>query len=182
MSAAPTTAPEELFPASTIPADAASAFPAGYQLRPLRRADYAAGFLDCLRVLTWVGDDVTEAEFQERYDDMARSNGTYFYLVVEHEGRAVGTGALVAEKKFIHNRGKCGHIEEISIAKEHQGKGLGLKMVRALNALAAAVGCYKTILNCGERTEQFYVKCGYHNSGIEMSKYFEEAVDSYHRG
>lgn len=76
----------------------------------------------------------------------------------------------------------CGHIEEISIAKEHQGKGLGLKMVRALNALAAAVGCYKTILNCGERTEQFYVKCGYHNSGIEMSQYFEEAVDSYHRG
>ncbi|KAK8040109.1 hypothetical protein PG993_008520 [Apiospora rasikravindrae] len=173
--------PAELFPASLIPADAAGAFPAGYRLRPLRRDDHAAGFVDCLSVLTWVGD-MTEPEFHARYDDMAKSNGTYFYLVVEHAGRAVGTGALVAEKKFIHNRGKCGHIEEISIAKEHQGKGLGLQLVQALNALAAAVGCYKTILNCGERTEQFYVKCGYHNSGIEMSQYFEEAVDAYHRG
>lgn len=91
--------PAELFPASTIPADASNAFPEGYQLRPLRRDDYAAGFLDCLRVLTWVGD-LTEAEYHERYDDMASSNGTYFYLVIEHEGRAVGTGALVAEKKL----------------------------------------------------------------------------------
>lgn len=82
----------------------------------------------------------------------------------------------------IHNRGKVGHIEEISIAKEHQKKGLGLKMLDALDLLAVAVGCYKNILNCGPRTEQFYIKCGYHNSGIEMSRYFEEEQDAYHRG
>lgn len=92
--------PEELFPASLIPAAAAGALSdEGFRFRPLRREDFGQGFLDCLRVLTWVGD-YTEADFLERYDDMARSNGTYFYLVLEHGGRVVGTGALVVEKKL----------------------------------------------------------------------------------
>lgn len=69
------------------------------------------------------------------------------------------------------------------VAKEHQGKGLGLKMMQALEAVAVAVGCYKSILNCGPRNEPFYDKCGYYNSGIEMSRYFEEEQeDSYRRG
>lgn len=66
--------------------------------------------------------------------------------------------------------------------KEHQGKGLGIKIIRAVDAVALAVGCYKTILNCGPKTEAFYTKCGYFNSGTEMSHYFEEGKDSYHRG
>lgn len=90
--------PEELFPASLMPASA-DALPEGFRFRPLRRDDFGRGFLDCLRVLTWVGD-YTEADFLERYDDMAQSNGTYYYLVLEHDGRVVGTGALVVEKKL----------------------------------------------------------------------------------
>lgn len=68
------------------------------------------------------------------------------------------------------------------MAREHQGKGLGLAMMRALESVAVAVGCYKSILNCGPRNEPFYAKCGFENSGIEMSQYFEEATDAYHRG
>ncbi|OTA81877.1 hypothetical protein M434DRAFT_401205 [Hypoxylon sp. CO27-5] len=113
---------------------------------------------------------------------MAEAKGTYYFAVIEHEHRIVGTGALIVEKKFIHQRGKCGHIEEISIAKEHQGKGLGLKMIQALDSLAVNLGCYKNILNCGPRNEPFYVKCCYGNSGMEMSHYFEEERDDYHRG
>jgi glucosamine-phosphate N-acetyltransferase len=70
----------------------------------------------------------------------------------------------------------------IEVAKEHQSKGLGLKMMQALESVAVAVGCYKNILNCGPRNESFYAKCGYHNSGIEMSRYFEDEQDSYLRG
>lgn len=75
-----------------------------------------------------------------------------------------------------------GHIEEIAIVKELQGKGLGLKMIQAITALGESVGCYKNILNCGLHNEPFYAKCGYHNSGTEMSRYFDTAVDDYHRG
>ncbi|KAI0107289.1 acyl-CoA N-acyltransferase [Hypoxylon sp. NC0597] len=172
---------QPLFSASLISQDVSRSFPHGFTIRPLERGDYSKGFFDCLSVLTWIGD-VSEADFIERYDEMAEAKGTYYFTVIEHENRIVGTGALIVEKKFIHQRGRCGHIEEISVTKEHQGKGLGLKMIQALDSLAVNLGCYKNILNCGPRNEPFYVKCGYGNSGIEMSHYFEEERDDYHRG
>ncbi|GAP91588.1 putative glucosamine-phosphate N-acetyltransferase [Rosellinia necatrix] len=172
---------QSLFPASLISASVRDGLPDGFVIRPLARNDYGKGFYDCLRVLTWVADP-TEPEFLARFDEMAAAKNTYFFTVIEFQDRVIGTGCLVAEKKFIHNHGMCGHIEEIAVAKEHQGKGLGLKMMQALESVAVAVGCYKTILNCGPRNEPFYARCGYHNSGIEMSRYFEEEQDSYHRG
>lgn len=44
------------------------------------------------------------------------------------------------------------------MAKEHQGKGLGLKMIQALDGVGRSVGCYKNILNCGAKNEPFYVR------------------------
>lgn len=84
--------------------------------------------------------------------------------------------------RSIHDRGLVGHVEEIAISKELQGRGLGLRMIRALDSIGKNVGCYKNILNCGPQNEPFYVKCGYKNSGTEMSHYFEESKDDYHRG
>ncbi|KAI1375494.1 acyl-CoA N-acyltransferase [Hypoxylon crocopeplum] len=172
---------QPLFSPSLFSPEVYQSLPDGFTIRSLERTDYSKGFFDCLRVLTWVGD-ASEADFIERYDEMVEAKGTYYFAVIEYDGRIVGTGALVVEKKFIHGRGKCGHIEEISIAKEHQGKGLGLKMIQALDSVAVNLGCYKNILNCGLKNEPFYVKCGYHNSGIEMSHYFEAERDAYHRG
>ncbi|KUI60845.1 Glucosamine 6-phosphate N-acetyltransferase [Cytospora mali] len=174
-------ASDSLFSSSLISTEVSSSFPDGFTIRPLQKADFRKGYLDCLRVLTWVGD-VTEEEWNERYEEMEQAKGTYYLLAVEHENRIVGTGSLIVERKFIHNRGLVGHVEEIAIAKELQGKGLGLKMIQALDSIGKSVGCYKNILNCGPKNEPFYVKCGYHNSGTEMSRYFEEAIDNYHQG
>ena len=48
-----------LFSEDLISPEVASQLPEGYKIRPLQQSDYAAGFLDVLRVLTTVGD-VTE--------------------------------------------------------------------------------------------------------------------------
>lgn len=89
-----------LFPASLIEPDVASTFPAGYEIRPLQKGDFAKGFIECLRDLTWMAE-VTEAEFNERYDEMdTGGKGPYYYLVIEHAGRIVGTGLVLAEKKL----------------------------------------------------------------------------------
>lgn len=45
-------------------------------------------------------------------------------------------------------------------------------MLRALDSVAANVGCRKSILNCGPDKEAFYVKCGYGRSGLEMQHHF----------
>lgn len=39
-----------------------------------------------------------------------------------------------------------GHIEDIGIKADQQGKGLGLKMLKALDSIAKDVGCYKVCL------------------------------------
>lgn len=126
-----------------------------------------------LRVLTTVGD-IAEKEWNERYDWMSnQGKGGYYLLVIEDGGRIVGTGALLVERKFIHHLGLVGHIEDIAVAKDQQGKKLGLKLIQALDFIAEKVGCYKCILDCSEANEGFYVKCGYKRAGLEMAHYYD---------
>ncbi len=136
-----------LFSPHLIPPTVLSALPQGYTCRPLQRSDYHAGFLDVLRVLTVVGD-ISEEKWTERYNWMAKRNDEYFLLVITDESReperkVVATGALFVERKFIHNRGLVGHIEDIAVAKDQQGKKLGLRLIQALDHVADQVGCYK---------------------------------------
>lgn len=74
----------------------------------------------------------------------------------------------------IHNLGLVGHIEDIAVAKDQQGKKLGLRIIQALDFVAENVGCYKTILDCSEANEGFYVKCGFKRAGLEMAHYYEK--------
>ncbi|KAK8166344.1 acyl-CoA N-acyltransferase, partial [Phyllosticta citrichinensis] len=135
-----------LFSTELISPTVLSALPQGYTCRPIRRSDYHAGFLDVLRVLTTVGD-VSEAQWNERYDWMSRRNDEYFLIcIIDDSGRIVGTGALVVERKFIHGLGLVGHIEDIAVAKDQQGKKLGLRVIQALDFVAEKVGCYKVSL------------------------------------
>lgn len=88
-----------LFPPSLLPTEITSTLPAGFIIRPLEKADFQKGYLDCLTVLTWVGD-LSEAEWSDRYDEMAAAKGTYYLLAIEHAGTIVGTGSLVVERKL----------------------------------------------------------------------------------
>lgn len=88
-----------LFGEELLSNDVAAALPSGYKLRALRQSDYHAGFLECLRVLTTVGD-ITEAQFADRFEWIRKQDGSYYVLVIEDAGRVVGTGALIAERKL----------------------------------------------------------------------------------
>ncbi len=94
-------AEEGFFSADLVSPEVAAALPEGYTIRALRKSDYSTGFLDCLRVLTTVGD-ISEAHFEERYSWLARQDGGYYILVIEDTsvGKVVGTGALIVERKL----------------------------------------------------------------------------------
>jgi glucosamine-phosphate N-acetyltransferase len=101
---APSDCPSEpedaLFTDNLISPTIAATLPPTYILRPLRKSDYAIGFLDVLRVLTTVGD-ITEEEWNGRYDWMNnQGKGGYYIMVIEDQGRIVGTGALLVERKL----------------------------------------------------------------------------------
>jgi glucosamine-phosphate N-acetyltransferase len=57
-------------------------------------------------------------------------------------------GTLLVERKFVHCNGKVGHIEDIAVSGDQQGKKLGLRMIEALQYIGAQNGCYKVILDC----------------------------------
>jgi glucosamine-phosphate N-acetyltransferase len=147
-SVAPSSATDDelLFSPSLISSEIVSLLPEGYTARPLRRSDYYLGYLDVLRVLTTVGD-ISFEQWNERYDFMLRRNDEYYLLVIcDETGRIVGTGSLIVERKFIHALGMVGHIEDIAVSKDQQGKKLGLRIIQALDHVAAKVGCYKVCI------------------------------------
>jgi glucosamine-phosphate N-acetyltransferase len=43
-----------------------------------------------------------------------------------------------------------------------------------LKEIARKEGCYKVILNCAEKNEEFYKKCGFQRKEIQMAYYFPE--------
>ncbi|KHO00429.1 glucosamine 6-phosphate N-acetyltransferase [Metarhizium album ARSEF 1941] len=168
---------EDLFSSKLISPDVSEKLPEGYQLRALRPGDFDTGFLECLRVLTTVGD-VTKEAFEEQFRQMSQQGG-YYIIVIEDTNRTdgtksvVATGALIVERKFIHSLGAVGHIEDIAVAKDQQGKKLGLRLIQALDYVAEKVGCYKCILDCSEANEGFYVKCGFRRAGLQMAHYYQ---------
>ena len=58
-------------------------------------------------------------------------------------GRDERRTALTFLAHSIHNLGLVGHIEDIAVRKDQQGKKLGLSLIQALDYVAEKVGCYK---------------------------------------
>ena len=54
---------------------------------------------------------------------------------------------MADHKSSIHELGLVGHIEDIVVNKDQQGKKLGLRIIEALDFIAEKIGCYKVRLN-----------------------------------
>nr|CAG8444016.1 3554_t:CDS:2 [Entrophospora candida] len=132
-----------IFSTDYISPEVQAALPKGYTIRPLASDDYERGFLEVLKVLTTVGD-ISKDQFLERFYFLKTHNYEYFTLViVSPEDRIVGAGTIFVERKFIRNTGLVGHIEDIAVDKNQQGKKLGLRIIQALKYIGAKAGCYK---------------------------------------
>ncbi|KAK9461633.1 acyl-CoA N-acyltransferase [Lipomyces oligophaga] len=162
-----------LFSSEFIDPSVADSLAPDYALRALKPADYSAGFLQVLAGLTTVGT-ISAETFNRHFEFLLSRPGEYFVLVIENllTGKIVATGTLLVERKFIHECGRVGHIEDIAVDTNERGKKLGLKIIHALDYIGQKTGCYKNILDCSPHNEQFYVKCGYSNDGFEMVKRF----------
>jgi hypothetical protein len=89
-----------LFSPSLLPVSVLSTIPDGYTLRPLERDDFSRGFFETLQVLTSTGD-VSKEAFEERFNWMrTKGEGVHYFVVIEHQGRVVGTGTVVLERKL----------------------------------------------------------------------------------
>jgi glucosamine-phosphate N-acetyltransferase len=135
-----------MFSASLIPPSVSSSLPSSYTVRPAHASDYHRGFLTVLATLTST-PMIPFEDFAAQVAAMMACKDTYYILVIcDRDGWVVGTGSLIVERKFIHGLGLVGHVEDISVRRDQQGKKLGLKLIQALEGVGRAVGCYKVCL------------------------------------
>ena len=91
----------------------------GLVLRNLCSEDYNAGFCELLGQLTTIGE-IPFSFFERRMHEIEESKRQHMLVLEDREtGRIVATGTLLIEKKFIHEAGLLGHIEDVGLSYFH---------------------------------------------------------------
>ena len=109
----------------------------GLVVRYLRAEDLSSkgGFLELLSQLTTVGH-ISKSFLKIRLQELISSNRELMFVIEDVKtGRVVAAATLLLEYKFIHNAGKCGHVEDVVVDKNVRGRGLGKKIVGAVRSV-----------------------------------------------
>lgn len=129
------------------------------KIRELKEKDLFNGFLESLDSLRKTSD-LSPKKAKEIYKKL-KSDKNYKVYTAILDSKVVGTATIFIEQKFIHEGGKVGHIEDVSVRKKYKDVGIGQKLVKALLEYAKKNGCYKTILDCTDDLIPFYEKIGF---------------------
>lgn len=135
-------------------------------IRKLEENDLFNGFLQSMNSLKQASN-LSQGKAKEIFNKI-KTNPNHFVYVAILNGRVVGSTSMIIEPKFIHNGQNVAHIEDVVVAKEYQGKGIGEMLMRYLLDLAKENNCYKTILDCSDEVKPFYEKIGFkrHSNGM----------------
>ncbi|MEE8178483.1 MAG: GNAT family N-acetyltransferase [Nitrosopumilaceae archaeon] len=128
-------------------------------IRKLEEKDLFRGFLTSLDSLK-KASDLNENKAKDVFNKI-KSNPNHLVFVVILDDKVAGSTTLLIEPKFIHQGGNVGHIEDVVIAKEFQGSGIGEKLINFVLEYAKKNDCYKTILDCSDDVKPFYEKIGF---------------------
>lgn len=135
------------------------------EIRELQRNDLSRKFLETLAALR--DPELTEGEALDIFFGQAWHGNTVCFVAVEND-EVVGTATIFIEQKYIHKGGKVGHIEDVAVRPDKQGKGIGQRLVEHLIAFARKENCYKVILDCKADLIPFYEILGFHESDRHM--------------
>lgn len=135
-------------------------------LRRLKENEVYQGFDKALSALRPVDvpEDKVSKVFQERIQQGVK---TYVLEKETDEGtRIVATASLIIEHKLDGKR--VGHIEDVAVNENYQGKGFGKMIMSAIKVKAAHKKCDQLVLDCSDKNLGFYINSGYKHSGYQM--------------
>ena len=137
-------------------------------IRELEEKDLFNGFLQSMDSLK-LASNISKEKATEIYQKI-KSNPNHLVYVAISGDKVVGSTTMLIEPKFIHEGGNVGHIEDVVVTKEYQGRGIGEMLVQSLLELAKENNCYKTILDCSDDVKPFYEKIGFkrHSNGMRF--------------
>ncbi len=136
------------------------------KIRELEERDLFNGFLESLDTLR-KASDIDEKKAKQILKRIRSVPNHKIYVAIS-DSKVVGAATIFIEPKFIHRGGYVGHIEDVVVRKEYQGKGIGEKLVRKLLEYAQNCGCYKTILDCKDEVKPFYARLGFKHFSNSM--------------
>jgi len=128
-------------------------------IREIEEDDLKNGFLETLDFLRSTSD-LGKNKANEILKKIKQNPDHIIHVATDGE-KIVGSTTLLIEQKFIHDGGLVGHIEDVVVRKDYEGKGIGIKLVTSLLEHAKEKNCYKTILDCKDDVKQFYERIGF---------------------
>jgi len=135
-------------------------------IREIEENDLEKGFLESLDFLRKASDiDKNKAE---EILKKIKQNPNHIIHVAVDVNKIIGSTTLLIEQKFIHDGGLVGHIEDVVVRKDYEGKGIGIKLVMSMLERAKEKNCYKTILDCNDDVKQFYERIGFKHESNGM--------------
>ena len=129
------------------------------KIREIEEDDLENGFLETLDFLRNTRD-LDKNKANEILKKIKQNSNHIIHVAVD-DNKIVGSTTLLVEQKFIHDGGLVGHIEDVVVRKEYEGKGIGIKLVMSMLERAKEKNCYKTILDCKDDVKQFYERIGF---------------------
>ncbi|MFI5689023.1 ribosomal protein S18-alanine N-acetyltransferase [Streptomyces sp. NPDC051636] len=111
------------------------------------------------------------------WSELAHSRGpeaTRRYVVAEEGGRVVGYAGLAAQ-------GELADVQTIAVARDHQGTGLGGRLLAELLRAATAFECAEVMLECrvdNVRAQKLYERFGFEPIGFRRGYYQPGNVDA----
>ena len=128
-------------------------------IREIEEDELKNGFLETLDFLRNTGD-LDKNKANEILKKIKQNPDHIIHVAIDNK-KIVGSTTLLIEQKFIHDGGLVGHIEDVVVRKDCEGKGIGIKLVTSLLERAKEKNCYKTILDCKDDVKQFYERIGF---------------------
>ena len=103
-------------------------------------------------------------------------NDNSFLLVAEHEQYIVGFLNFTIRWTALADR-PSGLIDELVVAKEYRGKGIGQMLVKAAEEKCRQLKCSEIEVATEKSNlaaRQFYIQCGYDEDAVLFEKHFGE--------
>ena len=108
---------------------------------------------------------IEKTEYLKIINDLPQNQHVFVYM---ENNKPLGLITLLIEQKLIHG-GKCvGHIEDLVVDPNFQGKGIGSKLLNFVLDEAKKKHCYKVILDCDENAVKFYEKNNFIKKEVQM--------------
>jgi ribosomal protein S18 acetylase RimI-like enzyme len=128
----------------------------------------AAKFEDLERLCEIYSESFSDTEPMVKHWWKILEDPNIHYLVVVDGEKMLGVASIVTINKILRSGSRMGLIEDVAVASEARGLGLGKLLIESLLALGEELGCYKVVLNCSDANIAFYEKCGMYKAENQM--------------